>query len=139
MTMLLQREKAKNDAHLQPLRENARKLAFLNEATKSNDGSSPTRQIPVLIIVLPLSETTDFLTDQLRTLISLLRTLRSLPTNAKQGSADETRKLYLEQLVAKKLADAGMLDDLGVSWKEQKDKYDKIASLEDLRKLDGRS
>jgi hypothetical protein len=57
----------------------------------------------------------------------------------KQGSADETRKLYLEQLVAKKLADAGMLDDLGVSWKEQKDKYDKIASLEDLRKLDGRS
>jgi hypothetical protein len=47
--------------------------------------------------------------------------------------------LYLEQLVAKKLADAGMLDDLGAGWKEQKDKYDKIASLEDLRKLDGRS
>src|SRR5271154_1274749 len=137
MTMLLQREKAKNDAHLQPLRENARKLAFLNEATKSNDGS--THQNTILIIVLPLSETTDFLTDQLRTLISLLRTLRSLPTNAKQGSADETRKVYLEQLVAKKLADAGMLDDLSASWKEQKDKYDKIASLEDLRKLDGRS
>jgi len=57
----------------------------------------------------------------------------------KQGSADETRKLYLEQLVAKKLADAGMLDDLGVSWKEQNEKYDKIASLEDLRKLDGRN
>ena len=137
MTMLLQREKAKNEAHLQPLRENARKLAFLNEATKSNDGS--THQSPALIIVLPLSETTDFLTDQLRTLISLLRTLRSLPTNAKQGSADETRKVYLEQLVAKKLADAGMLGDLAGNWKEQKDKYDKIASLEDLRKLDRRS
>src|SRR5271154_1560328 len=138
MTMLLQREKAKNEAHLQPLRENARKLAFLNEATKTNDGSHPYR-VSILISVLPLSETTDFLTDQLRTLISLLRALRALPTNAKQGSADETRKLYLEQLVAKKLADAGMLDDLGASWKEQKDKYDEIASLEDLRKLDGRS
>src|SRR5271170_1791854 len=137
MTVLLQREKIKNEAHLQPLRDNARKLAFLNEATKSNDGSS--RQGRGLIVVLPLSETTDFLTDQLRTLISLLCTLRSLPRNAKQGSADETRKLYLEQLVAKKLTDAGMLDDLGASWKEQKDKYDEIASLEDLRKLDGRS
>ena len=39
MTVLLQREKARNEAHLQRLRENARKLAFLNEATKSNDGS----------------------------------------------------------------------------------------------------
>ena len=38
MTALLQREKAKNETHLQPLRENARKLAFLYEATKSNDG-----------------------------------------------------------------------------------------------------
>lgn len=39
MTMLLHREKNKNEAHLQPLRENARKLAFLNEVTKSNDGT----------------------------------------------------------------------------------------------------
>ena len=91
-----------------------------------------------LIVVVPLSETTDFLTDQLRTLISLLRTLRSLPTNAKPGSVSETRKLYLEQLVAKKLADAGMLDDMDKTWKEQKDKYNKVASLEDLRKLDRR-
>jgi hypothetical protein len=37
--MLLQREKAKNEAHLQPLRENAQKLAFLQETTKSNDGT----------------------------------------------------------------------------------------------------
>ena len=92
-----------------------------------------------LIIVLPLSETTDFLTDQLRTLISLLRTLRSLPTNAKQGSADETRKIYLEQLVAKRMADAGMLDDVGENWKEQKERYEKIGSLEDIRKLEGRN
>jgi len=40
MTMLLYREKIKNETHLQPLRENARKLAFLNDATKSNDGIS---------------------------------------------------------------------------------------------------
>jgi hypothetical protein len=40
MTLLLQREKAKNEARLQPLRENARKLSFLTEATKSNDGIS---------------------------------------------------------------------------------------------------
>ena len=39
MTMLLQREKAKNEAHLKPLRENARKLAFLQEATKANEGT----------------------------------------------------------------------------------------------------
>ena len=38
MTMLLHREKSKNEAHLQPLRENAQKLAFLNDATKSNHG-----------------------------------------------------------------------------------------------------
>jgi len=93
----------------------------------------------VLTVVLPLSETTDFLTDQLRTLISLLRALRALPTNVKLGSADEMRKLYLEQLVAKKLADASVLNDVGKNWKEQKEKYDKIASLEDLRKLDWRS
>jgi hypothetical protein len=86
-----------------------------------------------------LSETTDFLTDQLRTLISLLRTLRSLPTNAKQGSADEVRKLYLEQLVAKKMADSGMLNDIGEGWKEQKDRYEKIGNLEDIRKLEGRN
>jgi len=93
----------------------------------------------MLIVVLPLSETTDFLTDQLRTLISLLRTLRSLPTNAKQGSADEVRKLYLEQLVAKKMADRGMLNDIGEGWKEQKDRYEKIGNLEDIRKLEGRN
>lgn len=40
MTMLLHREKNKNEAHLRPLRENARKLAFLNDATKSNEGTS---------------------------------------------------------------------------------------------------
>ena len=93
----------------------------------------------MLIKVLPLSETTDFLTDQLRTLISLLRTLRSLPTNSKQGSADEVRKLYLEQLVAKKMADRGMLNDIGEGWKEQKDRYEKIGNLEDIRKLEGRN
>jgi hypothetical protein len=134
--MLLQREKAKNEAHLRPLRENSRKLSFLTEATKSNDG------IPFKIltdVVLPLSETTDFLTDQLRTLISLLRTLRSLPKNSKQGGPDEARKLYLEQLVAKRMADTGMMDGVGEDWKEQKERYEKIASLEDIRKLDGRN
>ena len=89
--------------------------------------------------MLPLSETTDFLTDQLRTLISLLRTLRSLPTNVNEGSADEKRKLYLEKLIARKMADSGMLSDLGEGWKEQKERYDKIATMEDLRKLEGRS
>jgi hypothetical protein len=136
MTMLLQREKAKNEAHLQPLRENARKLSFLTEATKSNDGISNNLQ---LTIVLPLSETTDFLTDQLRTLISLLRTLRALPKNAKVGGPDETRKLYLEQLVSKRMADTGLMDGVGEDWKEQKEQYEKIASLEDIRKLEGRN
>lgn len=37
--MLLQKESARNEKHLQPLRENARKLAFLNEASKANDGN----------------------------------------------------------------------------------------------------
>ena len=89
--------------------------------------------------VLPLSETTDFLTDQLRTLISLLRKLRSLPTNSKQGSEDEVRKVYLEQLVARKMSDAGMLDGVAERWKEQKERYEKIGSLEDIRKLEGRN
>ena len=92
-----------------------------------------------LMTVLPLSETTDFLTDQLRTLISLLRTLRSLPTNVKQGSADETRKVYLEQLVAKRMGDARMLEGIGEGWNEQKERYEKIGSLEDIRKLEGRN
>jgi hypothetical protein len=38
MTVLLQREKAKNEAYIQPLRENAQKLAFLHDVTKSNNG-----------------------------------------------------------------------------------------------------
>lgn len=71
--------------------------------------------------------------------MALLRTLRSLPTNAKQGTADETRKLYLEQLVAKRMAESGILDSVGENWKEQKERYDKIGSLEDIRKLDGKN
>ena len=39
MSALLQREKARNEAHLTPLRENAKKLSFLQEATKANDGN----------------------------------------------------------------------------------------------------
>jgi hypothetical protein len=49
------------------------------------------------------------------------------------------RKLYLEQLVAKKMADADMLDDLGEGWKEEKERYENIGTVEDLRKLEGRS
>lgn len=135
MTSLLQREKAKNEAHLIPLRENARKLAFLTEVTKSNDGIPSSM---VIDVVLPLSETTDFLTDQLRTLISLLRTLRALPTCAKEGSVDESRRLYLEQLVSKKMADADMLD-IGETWKEEKERYEKIGTVDDLRKLEGKN
>jgi hypothetical protein len=135
MASLLHREKAKNEKHLQPLRENARKLAFLTEATKSNDGTF----LGGFDVVLPLSETTDFLTDQLRTLISLLRTLRALPTTATEGSADETRRLYIEHLVAKKMTDADMLDDIADGWKEEKERYDKIGTVEDLRRLEGRN
>jgi hypothetical protein len=86
---------------------------------------------------MPLSETTDFLTDQVRSLMALLRTLRSLSTHPKQGNAEDTRKLYLEQLVAKKMADAGIFDTSTENWKEQKEQYDKIGSLEDIRNLDG--
>jgi len=96
----------------------------------------------VLIVVLPLSETTDFLTDQIRTLISLLRTLRSLPTKSKQdfteSSAEEIRRKYLEQAIAKKLSQAGLMNNSGDMWNEQKERYEKIGSLEDLRKLEGR-
>jgi len=46
--------------------------------------------------------------------------------------------MYLEQLVAKKMAVSGMLD-IGEGWKEQKEKYDKIANLEDLRNLERRN
>lgn len=42
MTSLLNREKTKNETHLLPLRENAKKLSYLQEAAKSNDGNSPT-------------------------------------------------------------------------------------------------
>lgn len=128
MTLLLQRENTKNEAHLKPLRQNAQNLSFLTEATKSND-------------VLPLSETTDFLTDQLRTLISLLRTLRSLPTNAKPGSAEEVRRKYLEQTIARNFGRVGMMDESAVGgekWNEQKEAYEAIGSLEDIRKLEGR-
>ena len=38
----------------------------------------------------------------------------------------------------KKLVDVEMLNDIDKTWKEQKDKYDKVASLKDIRKLDGR-
>jgi len=72
-------------------------------------------------------------------LISSLRALRSVPTNVKQGSAEEARKLYLEQLVAKRLGDARMFGFSGDGWKEQKEQFEKIATLEDLRKLDVRN
>jgi len=145
VTTLLQREKVKNEAYLQPLRENAKKLSFVHDTAKSNDGSPPPQTAPLPIPpanpspVLPLYEMTDFLTDQIRTLISSLRALRSVPTNVKQGSSEEARKLYLEQLVAKRLGDARMFGFAGEGWKEQKEQFEKIATLEDLRKLDGRN
>jgi len=49
------------------------------------------------------------------------------------------RKVYLEQLVARKMSDAGMLDGVAERWKEQKERYEKIGSLEDIRKLEGRN
>ena len=65
--------------------------------------------------------------------------LRSMPNSAKQGSTHDARKLYIEQLVAKKMADSGLLNDAGERWTEQMERYDKISSLEDLRKFEGRS
>jgi hypothetical protein len=62
-----------------------------------------------------------------------------MPVNPKPGSADETRRLYLEQLVAKKMADAGILDEVSEGWKGQKERYEKIGNLEDIRKLEGRN
>lgn len=53
MTMLLQRENAKNEAHLIPLRQNAKKLAFLTEATKSNDGTPPVLSLYSLFLLIP--------------------------------------------------------------------------------------
>ena len=145
MATLLQREKAKNEAYLQPLRENAKKLSFLHDTAKSNDGSTAPKPSPLRfhqltpLLVLPLSEMTDFITDQLRTLISSLRVLRSVPTNVKQGTAEEARKLYLEQLVAKRLGDARTFGSATEGWKEQKERFEKIATLEDLRKIDGKN
>lgn len=37
------------------------------------------------------------------------------------------------------MADSGMLNDPGEGWKEQKERYDKIATMEDLRILEGRN
>src|SRR5262245_8967782 len=84
--------------------------------------------------VSPLSETTEFLTDQVRSLISLLRVLKSLPADAKQGSADELRKLYLERIIAKRMADTRILGDIS-----DHKRLEKIASLQDIRKLEGKS
>jgi hypothetical protein len=39
MSTLLNREKTRNEMHLTPLRENAKKLSFLQDATKANDGN----------------------------------------------------------------------------------------------------
>jgi hypothetical protein len=136
MTLLLQREQSRNEAYLQPLRENAQKMSFLQEITKSSDGILAKNEVK---LVLPLSETTDFMTDQLRTLTSLLRLLRSLPTNTKQGSANETRKVYLEKLISAKMSESGLVNLQGEGWTALKEKYDKIGTLEDLRKLEGRN
>jgi hypothetical protein len=65
-----------------------------------------------------------------------LRTLHSLPTNVKQGSPEELRRLYLEQSIAKRFGDPQMFASGPEGWKEQKERFEKIASLEDLRKLD---
>jgi hypothetical protein len=85
-------------------------------------------------VVAPLSEMTDFLTDQLRTLIASLRTLRALPANVKAGSAEEARKMHLEQVLARRFADVRMFGDGGGGWKEQMERFDKIATLDDLRR-----
>jgi hypothetical protein len=85
-------------------------------------------------VVAPLSEMTDFLTDQLRTLIASLRTLRSLPANVKVGSAEEARKMHLEQIIARRFVDVGMFGAGGEGWKEQMKRFEKIATLDDLRR-----
>jgi hypothetical protein len=48
------------------------------------------------------------------------------------------RRKYLEQAIAKKLGQTGLMDNSGDKWNEQKEGYEKIGSLEDLRKLEGR-
>jgi hypothetical protein len=85
-------------------------------------------------VVAPLSEMTDFLTDQLRTLIASLRTLRSLPANVKVGSAEEARKMHLEQVIARRFVDVQMFGSGGEGWKEQMERFEKIATLDDLRR-----
>jgi hypothetical protein len=70
-------------------------------------------------------------------LISLLKALRSLPTNVKEADAYETRIQYLEKLYAKKMTDSEFMNIPGEGWTEQKEKCDEIGSLEDLRKLEG--
>jgi hypothetical protein len=36
------------------------------------------------------------------------------------------------------MADADMLDNIGETWKEEKERYEKIGTVDDLRKLEGR-
>ena len=59
-------------------------------------------------------------------------------TMIKQDNAQDLRKLYIEGLVAKRMAQTEVINDVRENWNQQKREYEKIASLEDLRKLEGR-
>ena len=45
MSALLHREKTRNETLLEPLRVNAKKLSFLHESTKANDGIPPMKRL----------------------------------------------------------------------------------------------
>jgi hypothetical protein len=124
MRSLLRREKHKNEKYLIPLRANAKKLSFLIDSTKSNDGTLP--RLVLTNPVSPLSETTDFLTDQVRSLVVLLRVLGGM--NTRETGGDELRKVYLERVVAKRL---------GESRDVEYAKLERVGTLEDVRNLQG--
>jgi hypothetical protein len=42
--------------------------------------------------------------------------------------------MHLEQVIARRFADVRMFADGGEGWKEQMERFDKIATLDDLRR-----
>ncbi|BFZ63972.1 hypothetical protein YB2330_005109 [Saitoella coloradoensis] len=106
------------------LERHLERLSFLSSAASANE-------------VTLLHETTDFLTDQLSTLKTLLEELRNIAPSALEDvdEVEDERSQYVERMVKKRLRGSRDIDDDGFDWDGEERKVRKIGNVEDARVL----
>ncbi|GAO49776.1 Mis12-domain-containing protein [Saitoella complicata NRRL Y-17804] len=115
--------KKENTISARYLEKHLERLSFLSSAASANE-------------VTPLHETTDFLTDQLSTLKTLLEELRKIAPSALEDvdEVEDERSQYVERMVKKRVRGSRDNDD-GFDWEGEERKIRKIGNVEDAKVL----